>query len=307
MPPGLNQRPQRGLRSFSIRGLARLTRSIDTTMKAILAVLIIGMVLVGCASGPVAHNEKPVAAKWSPPPFPSSPAPIPAKGHFGLLIPRYPYPEKRDGIYGEVLLEVVVDENHHFAAWKVVRATTEGYAKSVLATMSTAGLAPGVPAGVYLYSVVFNGEGEGYDEARPATFWVGAIPFGKKLSANPRSQGSSGPLSDRAIRAKLVGSWIVAFKHAGTSMDGTVTFSSDGRLVGEAVFSRGSERCSVTYKAKWAIEDSTLVETVTDASDPAMIGQRTRDRIVYLDDDQYIYRTERSEVVKRMRQKDQQR
>lgn len=273
-------------------------------MKSILVVFVLGLALAGCASGPSTHSEKPVAAKWNPPPFPDSPAPIPAKGHFGLMIPRYPYAEKCDGIYGEVLLEVVVDENHHFAAWKVVRATTEGYAKSVLATMSTAGQAPGVPAGVYLYSLVFNGEGEGYDGARPATFWIGAIPFGKKLSASPRPRGPSGALSDRAIRAKVVGTWIVAFKHAGTSMDGTVTFSSEGSLVGEAVFSRGSERCSVTYKAKWTIEDSSLVETVTEASDPTMIGQRTRDRIVYLDDAQYIYRTESGEEVTRMRKKD---
>ncbi len=276
-------------------------------MRTILVALILSLVFAGCASGPSAHSEKPVAAQWSPLPFPEAPPPIAVKDHFGLPPPRYPYAEKRDGIYGEVLLEGVVDETQHLASWEVVRTTTEGYANAVLATLSKEGKAPGVPAGVYLYSVVFNGDGQGFDASRPATFWVGTDNFGSHGSIAERPMGPSGPLSDRAIRAKLLGTWIVAFKQAGASMDGTVTFSADGRLVGEAVFSRGSARMTVTFKAEWRIEDAALIETITAASDATMIGLQTRDRIILIDDDRYVARNERGVVETLVRKKDQQR
>ncbi|MBK8477671.1 MAG: energy transducer TonB [Opitutaceae bacterium] len=151
-------------------------------MKAIVAVFIFSLVLPGYASGPSVLDEQQSVARWSPPPFPASPPPLEVKGHFGLPPPRYPYSEKRAGAYGEVLLEIVVDESHHLAAWKVLRATTEGFEKSVLATMSKKGRAAGVPAGVYLYSVVFDGDGRGLDrdQSRPATFWIETTNFGSK-------------------------------------------------------------------------------------------------------------------------------
>ena len=118
-------------------------------------------------------------ARWNPPPFPLSSPPVEVSRHFGLPPPRYPDEEKREGIYGEVLLEVVVDGNNRLTKWRVVRATTEGYARSVLATMSDKGEAPGVSAGVYLYSVVFNGENQEHDGSRPATLWVTTDGFGQ--------------------------------------------------------------------------------------------------------------------------------
>jgi outer membrane biosynthesis protein TonB len=141
-------------------------------MKTILVAFILTFLLTGCETSPSAPAKTAQLPPWSLPPFPSTLPPLEVKRHFGLPPPHYPHEERRGGIRGEVLLAIVVDENQRLAKWTLVRATTEGFALSVLKTMSKQGRAPGVPPGEYLYSVVFNGDSQDIDTTRPATFWI---------------------------------------------------------------------------------------------------------------------------------------
>lgn len=141
---------------------------------ALLAVL-----LGGCAEvSSTAAMETP-ALRWTPPDMPHSPPALPALRHFGLRPPFYPNEERSRGLCGEVLLEVIIGRNSELVSWRVVRTTTAGFAREVLATMSNRGRAPGVSPGVYSYSVVFHGDGKARAAHRPGTLWIATDNFGR--------------------------------------------------------------------------------------------------------------------------------
>ena len=135
-------------------------------MRAVFILLVGALLLGGCSSRGIVSPS----SLWSPPPLPSVPPPITVERHFGLPPPVFPQMERRKRIPGEVLLEVEIDENHRLSRWKLVRASTEGYARAVLATMSNKGRAPKVAPGVYSYCVVFTGPSKHLP--RPGTTWI---------------------------------------------------------------------------------------------------------------------------------------
>lgn len=107
--------------------------------------------------------------------MPATPPPIAVQRHFGLNPPSYPPEERKRRLHGEVLLAVRIDEKQHLVEWRVARSTTKGFAQSVLMTMSKKGVAKGVAAGIYCYSVVFMADDNdaSIDQSRAGTLWVG--------------------------------------------------------------------------------------------------------------------------------------
>jgi hypothetical protein len=131
------------------------------------------------------------------------------------------------------------------------------------------------------------------------------IGLGNMLSAQEPQKAPS----DAALRQKVVGTWQLNRKSAlGTlSVQGTYTIFSNGRFEtkGTIVNNAGKKVATLSYEGEWQIQAGVFIETVTKTSHPilARVGTVARDKIIKVDDKQWIFKTEKGKTVTQERVK----
>jgi len=113
-------------------------------------------------------------------------------------------------------------------------------------------------------------------------------------------------LDDAEIRQRIVGTWLVDLKsHSGKSMDGSVSFLSNGTCSAEAVIIKDELKNELHYECAWEVKDGFLIETVMKTNNPRLIsfGKITRDYVILLDAKQFVYQSENGKIQARQRKK----
>lgn len=108
---------------------------------------------------------------------------------------------------------------------------------------------------------------------------------------------------DANISNKLVGVWKVdeTFTN-GVSARGQDSFSKDGTFKSSGVLSRGEHHMDLAFAGVWQINQGILIQTITNSSNTNLhIGFVTRDTIVKVDDQHFIFRQDDGRVVSRDR------
>lgn len=111
-------------------------------------------------------------------------------------------------------------------------------------------------------------------------------------------------LSDTEIRLRIVGIWIVDFKSFNdTAMSGSTSISGDGIFSTIAVIVKGKQKANLIYEGVWEVKDGFLIETVNKSSNPQIVplGKVTRDYVIRLDENEFVYRTEDGKIKTRKR------
>ena len=109
--------------------------------------------------------------------------------------------------------------------------------------------------------------------------------------------------SDAEIRQKVVGTWIVdTHSTNGVSIEGTVTIFSDSKFISKATASVGDKKQELEYEGTWQVKDRYLIETITKSGSKLITaGKVTRDKIIRVDDQELVFRTESGKIVTRKR------
>jgi hypothetical protein len=112
-------------------------------------------------------------------------------------------------------------------------------------------------------------------------------------------------LTDDDIRQKIVGTWLVETHLSnGNSVIGTETILLSNSMVSKATLTIGDTKEELEYNATWQVKDGYLIETVTKSNSEGIpLGKITRDKVVTLDDNVFIFQTESGRTVARKRSK----
>jgi hypothetical protein len=106
------------------------------------------------------------------------------------------------------------------------------------------------------------------------------------------------PPGDVEFTHKLVGKWKVALTDPrGLSINGTDEKKADGIFTSTVTFAFPDPKLNrtISVEGKWEIKNGVLIETITKSSDPQFppVGMVSRDKIIKLDDKEFLYETER--------------
>ena len=86
---------------------------------------------------------------------------------------------------------------------------------------------------------------------------------------------------------------------------GTTSFAADGKFTTRGFFTLLNDKGPMNYEGTWQIKDGFLIETVTGSDSKAVpVGTITRDKVLRLNGDELVYKTERGQVVTRKRKTD---
>ena len=136
------------------------------------------------------------------------------------------------------------------------------------------------------------------------TFTVFALSL--LLSSCGRGGGHEKPLSDAEISDKIVGIWKVnETAPSGMSSSGTVSIFKDGSVACDVKYVRGESNLVMNYTASWHVENRMLIETIktTSNSNLLAVGFVTRDKVLNLDDQKFVFETETGNKILRERSK----
>jgi len=114
------------------------------------------------------------------------------------------------------------------------------------------------------------------------------------------------PLSDSSISERIVGTWKVnETSPNGVSSSGTFSILRDGSVTCAARYVRGEHDLIMNYTASWQVENGFLVEAIkkTSNSNLLAVGFVTRDKVLSLDDQRFIFETETGGKIIRERNK----
>ncbi len=136
------------------------------------------------------------------------------------------------------------------------------------------------------------------------TFKVFALSF--LLSSCGRGGGHEKPLSDAEISDRIVGIWkLNETAPSGVSSSGTVSIFKNGSLACDVKYVRGERTLSMNYTASWQINNGILIEAIetTSNSNLLAVGFVTRDKVLHLDDQKFVFETETGNKILRERSK----
>jgi hypothetical protein len=130
--------------------------------------------------------------------------------------------------------------------------------------------------------------------------------LGWLLMGCSHDNSSEKPLSDSDISERIVGTWKVnETSPNGVSSSGTVSILRDGSVTCAAKYVRGERDLIMNYTASWQVENGFLIETIktTGNSNLLAIGFVTRDKVLSLDDQKFVFQTESGGKIIRKRNK----
>ncbi|HXI73337.1 MAG TPA: hypothetical protein VNN22_23600 [Verrucomicrobiae bacterium] len=112
-------------------------------------------------------------------------------------------------------------------------------------------------------------------------------------------------LTDDEIRQKIVGTWLVNNHLSnGNSLVVTEKILANNSVATKATFTVGEHKEELEDSATWQVKDGYLIETVTKSnSEQVPLGKITRDKVITLNDNMYICRTESGKTVTEKRSK----
>lgn len=137
------------------------------SLSSFMTVCLTALVFSGCASAPTSPSVD--VKHWSAPSLPTDLSPVPVFLRFGHA-PRYPFEARSAGRRGEVLFELIID-NERISRWSVIRSSARSFEESAIAAITSLDVALGVPNGTYCFSVIYCDPSE-VDQTRPGSFWV---------------------------------------------------------------------------------------------------------------------------------------
>jgi hypothetical protein len=118
-------------------------------------------------------------------------------------------------------------------------------------------------------------------------------------SVRAAEKGEERP-SDAEIRRKLVGNWHIEVVKTNISGSSSDTFESNGTFKSAAEFSAGqpAAHISISVEGTWEVKDGVLKETVTKSSNAQFppVGLVTKDKVLRMDDKEFVYEDERGEI-----------
>ena len=112
------------------------------------------------------------------------------------------------------------------------------------------------------------------------------------------------PLTDAEISNKIVGVWKVnETAPSGVSSSGTVSVFKDGSVTCDVKYVRGPRDLLMNYTASWQVENGFLIEAIktTSNSNLLAVGFVTRDKVLSLDDQKFVFETETGHKIIRER------
>jgi hypothetical protein len=118
--------------------------------------------------------------------------------------------------------------------------------------------------------------------------------------------GHEKPLSDAEISDRIVGIWKVnETAPSGVSSSGTVSIFRDGSVACDVKYVRGERNLVMNYTASWQVENGILIEAIktTSNSNLLAVGFVTRDKVLSLDDQKFVFETETGHKILRERSK----
>ena len=114
------------------------------------------------------------------------------------------------------------------------------------------------------------------------------------------------PLTDTVISNKIVGVWKVnETAPSGISATGTVSIFKDGSVTCDVKYVRGTQDLVMNYTASWQVENGVLIEAIKTSSNSNLlaVGFVTRDKVLSLDDQKFVFETEAGHKIVRERSK----
>jgi hypothetical protein len=90
---------------------------------------------------------------------------------------------------------------------------------------------------------------------------------------------------------------------SGVSSSGTVSVFKDGSVTCDVKYVRGTQDLLMSYTASWQVENGFLIEAIktTSNSNLLAVGFVTRDKVLSLDDQKFIFETETGHKIIRER------
>lgn len=112
------------------------------------------------------------------------------------------------------------------------------------------------------------------------------------------------PLTDAEISNKIVGVWKVnETAPSGVTSSGTVSVFKDGSVTCDVKYVRGTRDLLMSYTASWRVENGFLIEAIktTSNSNLLAVGFVTRDKVLSLDEQTFVFETETGHKIIRER------
>ncbi|HEX3798622.1 MAG TPA: hypothetical protein VH413_07970 [Verrucomicrobiae bacterium] len=104
---------------------------------------------------------------------------------------------------------------------------------------------------------------------------------------------------DEDIRKKIVGEWHADITKTNFSAHASDKFEAEGKYSSTAELEIGVRHVTISVEGKWEVKDGMLKETITKSSNPEYppIGLVTNDKVVRIDDKEFVYQDDRNEMV----------
>ena len=112
---------------------------------------------------------------------------------------------------------------------------------------------------------------------------------------------SGAEITDDGIRDKLVGTWIIDRTLPNATSKGEITLSSNGTLTSHGIITTSLRIQPLDFEAIWVVNDGFLIEKVTKSNETRLVGLVTRDKVIWIDDTTFSYKTEQGDEVTRKR------
>jgi hypothetical protein len=104
--------------------------------------------------------------------------------------------------------------------------------------------------------------------------------------------------ADAEATAKLVGTWVIpkAYRNAALK-GGETTFEAGGTFTSFALLKIKDQQVRIEVQGKWKVEKGVVIEQITKSSKEQMVpvGLITRDKILELTENTYLYRSEKGQ------------
>jgi hypothetical protein len=114
------------------------------------------------------------------------------------------------------------------------------------------------------------------------------------------------PLSDTDILKRIVGVWKVnETAPSGVKSSGSVSILKDGSVTCNAKYVRGERELVMNYTGTWQVKNGFLIEIIqtTSNSNLLAVGFVTRNKVLSLDDQKFVFQMETGNKITRQRSK----
>jgi hypothetical protein len=112
-------------------------------------------------------------------------------------------------------------------------------------------------------------------------------------------------LTDDVIRQRIVGTWMVNLRAPnGNSIVGSDTILVGGTSNSKATLTIGDRKEEIEVSGTWQVKDGYLIGTVKKSNSVLLpVGKTTRDKVLTLDDNVYVFQMENGKTMTRQRSK----